>query len=63
MLMCVCVLAPGDRSHIPESTKPAYEVLAQELNRMKQTTPVCSPSLSVHSHPNVSGFFSPNKNA
>ncbi|KAJ2917891.1 hypothetical protein MD484_g2503, partial [Candolleomyces efflorescens] len=30
---------PGDRSHIPEHVKPAYDVLMENLTRMKQTTP------------------------
>ncbi|RXW21982.1 hypothetical protein EST38_g3860 [Candolleomyces aberdarensis] len=30
---------PGDRSHIPEHIKPAYNVLVDNLTRMRQTTP------------------------
>ncbi|TDL22025.1 hypothetical protein BD410DRAFT_276586 [Rickenella mellea] len=30
---------PGDRSHIPENSQRAYGILAQELIRLKQTTP------------------------
>jgi len=30
---------PGDRSHIPEAHRPAFEVLTNHLNRMKQQTP------------------------
>ncbi|KIJ26018.1 hypothetical protein M422DRAFT_272983, partial [Sphaerobolus stellatus SS14] len=29
----------GDRSHIPDSLKPTYEFLSQELARLRQTTP------------------------
>ncbi|THU95815.1 hypothetical protein K435DRAFT_966241 [Dendrothele bispora CBS 962.96] len=30
---------PGDRSHIPEHALPAYTVLSEQLERLKQTTP------------------------
>ncbi|KAG5653852.1 hypothetical protein H0H81_009931 [Sphagnurus paluster] len=30
---------PGDRSHIPEYARPAFTVISEHLNRMKQTTP------------------------
>ncbi|KAF8520885.1 hypothetical protein BU17DRAFT_46119 [Hysterangium stoloniferum] len=30
---------PGDRSHIPDSSKPTYELLSDELKRMRQQTP------------------------
>ncbi|KAL1685967.1 hypothetical protein GGG16DRAFT_65216 [Schizophyllum commune] len=30
---------PGDRSHIPESAQPIFNVVSGELNRMRQTTP------------------------
>ncbi|PFH49472.1 hypothetical protein AMATHDRAFT_76183 [Amanita thiersii Skay4041] len=30
---------PGDRSHIPDHAKPAYNVINEHLNRMRQTTP------------------------
>ncbi|KAG8955500.1 protein transport protein S31 [Tulasnella sp. 419] len=30
---------PGDRSHIPDSVRPAYNVLLDALARLKQTTP------------------------
>ncbi|EAU82970.2 structural molecule [Coprinopsis cinerea okayama7 len=30
---------PGDRSHIPDHVKPAYEIILENLNRMKQSTP------------------------
>ncbi|KAF8521642.1 hypothetical protein JB92DRAFT_3141158 [Gautieria morchelliformis] len=29
----------GDRSHIPESSKPAYDVLSEELRRLRQISP------------------------
>ena len=32
--------APGDRSHIPDYARPAYESISEHLNRLKQTTPV-----------------------
>jgi len=35
-------VAPGDRSHIAEYARPAYESLSGHLNRLKQTVPVCS---------------------
>lgn len=39
--------APGDRSHIPEASKPIYEILSGELTRVKQSSiPVCIP----HNH-------------
>ncbi|KAF6753615.1 hypothetical protein DFP72DRAFT_1010406 [Ephemerocybe angulata] len=30
---------PGDREHIPDHVRPAYNVLVENLNRFKQTTP------------------------
>ncbi|KAK7443253.1 protein transport protein S31 [Stygiomarasmius scandens] len=30
---------PGDRSHIPEHALPAYTVLSEQLEKLKQTTP------------------------
>ncbi|KAL0571826.1 protein transport protein S31 [Marasmius crinis-equi] len=30
---------PGDRSHIPDHARPAYEVISQQLERLKQVTP------------------------
>ncbi|KAH7100125.1 hypothetical protein BKA62DRAFT_640384 [Auriculariales sp. MPI-PUGE-AT-0066] len=30
---------PGDREHIPDATKPIYNILFEELNRFKATTP------------------------
>ncbi|KAF9443094.1 hypothetical protein P691DRAFT_809519 [Macrolepiota fuliginosa MF-IS2] len=30
---------PGDRSHIPDYALPAYQVINEQLERMKQTTP------------------------
>ncbi|KAF8886801.1 hypothetical protein BD779DRAFT_1673098 [Infundibulicybe gibba] len=30
---------PGDRTHIPESARPAFNVISEQLNRMRQTTP------------------------
>lgn len=39
--------APGDRSHIPEASKPIYDILSGELTRVKQSSiPVCIP----HNH-------------
>lgn len=32
--------APGDRSHIPESDRFIFEVLGEEMNRVKQVMPV-----------------------
>lgn len=60
-LTMVVVVAPGDREHIPESDKPAFHILSEHLQRLRQTTPVstffsllssinpdvfCMPSLS-----------------
>jgi hypothetical protein len=33
-------LAPGDRSHIPEASKPIYVSLQRLMNQMKQGLPV-----------------------
>ncbi|GLB39367.1 putative steroid receptor RNA activator (SRA1) [Lyophyllum shimeji] len=30
---------PGDRSHIPDYARPAFNVISEHLNRMRQTTP------------------------
>ncbi|TFK96771.1 hypothetical protein BDV98DRAFT_608060 [Pterulicium gracile] len=30
---------PGDREHIPESDKPAFHILSEHLQRLRQTTP------------------------
>ncbi|KAH9059766.1 hypothetical protein EDB87DRAFT_1675007 [Lactarius vividus] len=30
---------PGDRTHIPDSLRPIYNVVSQQLNQLKQTTP------------------------
>ncbi|KAH9171578.1 hypothetical protein EDB89DRAFT_1091731 [Lactarius sanguifluus] len=30
---------PGDRTHIPDSLRPIYNVVGQQLNQLKQTTP------------------------
>ncbi|RDB18645.1 Protein transport protein SEC31 [Hypsizygus marmoreus] len=30
---------PGDRSHIPEFARPAFNVISEQLNRMRQMTP------------------------
>ncbi|KAF8224277.1 hypothetical protein L208DRAFT_1312374 [Tricholoma matsutake] len=30
---------PGDRSHIPESARPAFDIISEQLNRLRQTTP------------------------
>ncbi|KAG5641968.1 hypothetical protein DXG03_003842 [Asterophora parasitica] len=30
---------PGDRSHIPDHARPAYNVISEQLNRMRQATP------------------------
>jgi hypothetical protein len=39
------VIAQGDRTHIPASSKPIYDILSFELGRVKQAShPVC-PSL------------------
>lgn len=35
-----CSSAPGDRSHIPEEVRPAFNVLSEQLGRLRQTTPV-----------------------
>lgn len=32
--------APGDRSHIPEASKPVFNVLSRELQRLRQNSPV-----------------------
>jgi hypothetical protein len=34
------VLAPGDRSHIPESARPTFNVISEQLNRLRQTAQV-----------------------
>jgi len=31
------VPAPGDRSHIPDSVKPIYQLFSDELNKLKAT--------------------------
>lgn len=31
------VPAPGDRSHIPDSVKPIFQLFSDELNRLKAT--------------------------
>lgn len=36
----ISFVAPGDRSHIPDSARPAYDIISEQLNRLKQTTPV-----------------------
>jgi hypothetical protein len=41
--MIVGFLAPGDRSHIPDSVRPAYNIISGQLNQLKQTSPVCDP--------------------
>lgn len=33
-------IAPGDRSHIPAESRPIFEVLSNELARLRQVTPV-----------------------
>ena len=33
-------VAPGDRSHIPETSARAYNILLQEVTRLKQVQPV-----------------------
>lgn len=38
---CSLFLAPGDRSHIPEPSRPAFTIISGLLERLKQTTPVC----------------------
>jgi hypothetical protein len=39
------VIAQGDRTHIPASSQPIYDILSSELGRVKQAShPVC-PSL------------------
>lgn len=38
-------LAPGDRTHIPESALPIYNVLTEQLAYLKQTVPVRSSLL------------------
>jgi len=35
------VLAPGDRTHLPESALPIFNILSEHVARMKQMTPVC----------------------
>ncbi|KAI0302809.1 hypothetical protein B0F90DRAFT_1627011 [Multifurca ochricompacta] len=30
---------PGDRTHIPDSLRPIYNIVSQQLNQLKQTTP------------------------
>jgi protein transport protein SEC31 len=47
--------AAGDRSHIPESVKPAYNVILDQLSHMRQTTPVRVPS---HHRYSLSNGFS-----
>ena len=39
MAVFVCI-APGDRSHIPDSVRPAYDVIVEQLNHLRQTSPV-----------------------
>ncbi len=34
------LIAPGDRTHIPDYARPAYESISDHLNRLKQSTPV-----------------------
>jgi hypothetical protein len=33
-------IAPGDRTHIPDSLRPIHNVIGQQLNQLKQATPV-----------------------
>jgi len=33
-------VAPGDRTHIPDSLRPIYNVINQQLIQLKQMTPV-----------------------
>lgn len=35
--------APGERTHIPDSSQAIYHILSEELNRFKATTPVRVP--------------------
>lgn len=42
LTFCRLTVAPGDRSHIPEHVKPAYQVISEHLERFKQTIPVSS---------------------
>lgn len=32
--------APGDRTHIPAASRPIFDVLSNEVKRLKQITPV-----------------------
>lgn len=32
--------APGDRSHIPDASRPAYTIISEQLGRLRQTIPV-----------------------
>jgi hypothetical protein len=36
-------VAPGDRTHIPNSLRPIYNVVSQQLNQIKEATPVRVP--------------------
>ena len=33
--------APGDRSHIPATSKPIYDIFSSEMNRIKLLAQVC----------------------
>lgn len=34
------ILAPGDRSHIPDELRPIFQVVSSQLEQLKQLTPV-----------------------
>jgi protein transport protein SEC31 len=40
MFLILVFSAAGDRSHIPDHLRPAYEIISENLNRIKQTMPV-----------------------
>ena len=43
-------LAAGDRSHIPESDRPIYEILTNQLQVVRQNTPVSHARKSSRDH-------------
>ena len=49
--------APGDRTHIPEFSKPAYDVLSEELKRMRQLSPVGTSTSCFYFFPQPSTSF------
>lgn len=39
-LKLILMVAPGDRSHIPERLRPVYEIINEHLNHLRGATPV-----------------------